>query len=244
MVSGYHLIALSSVDSTNNYAAKPEMQPKLPHKSVIMAEVQTHGRGQLDHEWESQEGQNLILSIILRNLPFHAGMQIVLNHLISLSAVETIEYFSKQKATIKWPNDLLLSGVKLGGILVENSVVGTTIQRSIIGLGLNINQVHFKTGSFQSLKKSTGITFDRMRVLEYLLHLFDQNLSLISTEPTLLHSRFDSYLYGLNQIQTFRQINGNVFEGKITGTTIDGRLKIRFNDGVEMMFRHREFSFG
>lgn len=242
-VSGFNCIQLHSVDSTNNYAARDEMQPKLPHKSVIMADVQTHGKGQFQNHWESESGKNLLCSIVLRPEAFSVDHQSSLNHISALALFDTILHFVKARLHIKWPNDIWLKKQKIAGLLVENNVIGKRISRSIIGIGLNINQLHFETGDFQSIKKYTGNSVLPLTALEYLLYRFNCYYDGLGTHRESYHRLFDQNLWGYGQINPMIDAKGNSIHVKILGTTTDGSLKTMLPEKVVKTYRHKEIRF-
>jgi len=131
---GRKILYYHSVVSTNEIA-KQAAKRKTAEGTVIVAEEQTGGRGRLKHIWSSPSG-SLSLSIILypelNQLPF-------LIMAASLAVSRTIKEISGFQADIKWPNDVLIRGKKVCGILIENSLKGSRVQYAVIGIGININ---------------------------------------------------------------------------------------------------------
>lgn len=139
LFTGQHLIRLSAVDSTNNYAAKVMELPHWENGTAILAETQSNGRGQMGNIWASSN-KNLFCSYMFK-LPFLRIQDLpVWNQAIALAVYRTVAYFSKEQVWIKWPNDIICQRGKLGGILVENSLQGKQINGSIVGIGLNSNE--------------------------------------------------------------------------------------------------------
>jgi BirA family transcriptional regulator, biotin operon repressor / biotin---[acetyl-CoA-carboxylase] ligase len=125
------------LDSTNSHARRLAEQGS-PEGEVVIAECQTHGRGRLGRAWVSPPHLNLYLSFILRpRLPLGCAPQITLMAAVALS--DTIASFTTASPAIKWPNDILLGGKKLAGILSESSSTSDGIQFVILGIGVNIN---------------------------------------------------------------------------------------------------------
>lgn len=241
-ISGFTIHSLTTVDSTNNYTARPEIQPKLQHKTVIMAEHQTKGKGQFGNDWESAKGKNLLISIFIKpNLI--AKNQFLLNCITALAIKDTVSYFLPVSALIKWPNDIYVNHTKIAGILIENSIFASNINRSIVGIGININQIEFSTGDFNSFKLINNKENDINRILEYLLFRFNEYYDQIDDPNCKLQEEYDNHLYGKNKLMNFKTHDIAEFEARITGTTIDGKLKLKFENGDVRSYIHKEVLF-
>jgi len=141
---GQNLIKLSAVDSTNNYLKNLTSNSEpLPEGTVIMAEHQFAGRGQRDSVWHAEAGKNLTFSLLLRPGFISVEKQFVLNMLVSVALNNVLLKYLPVGLSIKWPNDIYVNDRKIGGVLIENVIVGSNIKQSIIGIGLNINQSVF-----------------------------------------------------------------------------------------------------
>lgn len=104
-----------------------------PDRSVLVALHQTSGRGRLDRRWEAPPGANLLVSLLLRHVPEHPH---VLTQRVGLAAVAACAEVAGAKAALKWPNDLLLDGVKLAGVLAQAQLGASPAV--VVGLGLNV----------------------------------------------------------------------------------------------------------
>lgn len=151
MKSNYDIIWLNSTDSTNDEAKR--RISTLDNLSVLSALSQTKGRGQRGNSWLSEPGKNLLFSIVLKYaihgesnpnglLSIQAYDQQVLSQITSLSVVDLLAAHDIQ-AKIKLPNDIYVGNKKICGMLIENTISGKWMTSSIIGIGLNINQVNF-----------------------------------------------------------------------------------------------------
>lgn len=134
-------IILDSTASTSSYLAG--IATDAPHGTVVMAREQTAGRGQRGNSWEAEPGKNITLSLLLRPTGLHPGRQFIISQAVSLAIVEMLEHFVANPVTIKWPNDIYVDDRKICGILIENTITGSTIDRCIVGIGLNVNQAEF-----------------------------------------------------------------------------------------------------
>ncbi len=148
-----------TLDSTNNECRR--LLDALDNLSYVAARCQTDGRGQGDHRWCSAPGQNLTFSILFK----HGGRlaaadEVALTHCVTLGILAYLEGKGVQ-ARIKWPNDIWVSGRKLCGILIEHSLSGRSVQWSIAGIGLNLNQTEFPVDipNPTSLRALTGRVF-------------------------------------------------------------------------------------
>jgi len=141
--NGYKLFELLSVDSTNNYAAKLSNEQLMSGYTVIMAYNQTEGRGQRGSLWETEPSKNLTCSVVYNQLNVPVSNQFVISMAVALSIYDTLRWVVKKSVQLKWPNDIYVGANKLGGILIENNLVGNIINKVIIGVGLNVNQKVF-----------------------------------------------------------------------------------------------------
>lgn len=144
MKSKYNIIWHNELDSTNSEARRH--LTALDNLSVVAALHQSSGRGQGDHTWTSSPGDNLTFSIVLKPEGISSKDSFIVSQITALSVVRFLEA-SGIEAGIKWPNDIYVlgksDGKKICGILIENIFKGDALSSSIIGIGLNINQVTF-----------------------------------------------------------------------------------------------------
>ncbi|HYQ56854.1 MAG TPA: biotin--[acetyl-CoA-carboxylase] ligase, partial [Draconibacterium sp.] len=125
-----NIILLSEVDSTNNYA-KQLVAEKAHSGTVVLAQYQKNGRGQVGNFWESEAGKNLLFSLILYPAFLDAGKQFYISKVVSLALVEVLnECIIDVK--IKWPNDIYVGDKKIAGILIENTMKGNKLESSVI----------------------------------------------------------------------------------------------------------------
>ena len=201
---GLQKIILSDVNSTNNFAAKLLKEGITDHGSVIMAENQSDGRGQHDSIWQSAPKLNLLLSIILLPEQMNIRNPIHLNWFISISI---IDFFIKKgiKAEIKWPNDILINGKKIAGVLIENKYAGSKLRNSIVGIGINVNQMSFDSILATSMKLEQGIEFDINDLLEeFLLCVKSKEEWMYSKNQDVLQKEYLNYLFGIGKLLKFK----------------------------------------
>ena len=155
------------LDSTNSELRR--RLEGLDNLSVVAARRQTAGRGQGDHTWTSSPGRNLTFSILLRFPSLPASDILVITCIITL-AIRDLLLDEGVEARIKWPNDIWVGDRKICGILIENIMDGDSVARSIVGVGLNLNQTSWPEDipNPVSLKLLTGKVYSSKRVLRRL----------------------------------------------------------------------------
>ena len=156
------IIRLVETDSTNNYLREQSAKARLPEGSLVIADFQTAGKGQVGNSWESEAGKNLMFSILLYPDFLPANRQFLISQIASLSVKETLEKYT-DSVTVKWPNDIYWKDRKICGMLIENDLSGQYLYCSVVGIGLNINQEIFRSDAPNpvSLTQITGKTYDR-----------------------------------------------------------------------------------
>ena len=135
----YPRIHFPQLDSTNLEAKRLIESGEAKHGLLITADYQTQGRGQQGKTWHSVEAQNAMLSLVLEPQDLPIKHQFLLNMITSLAVADVIEDYGLA-VKVKWPNDIYVSDKKICGILIQNFLKGDSIQQSIIGIGLNVNQ--------------------------------------------------------------------------------------------------------
>lgn len=182
---GRNFIYCDEVNSTNSELLSNKQLYK-KSGTVLLAEKQLKGKGRKDRNWQSAKGLDLTFSILL-NRDIVAELNI--NHLnlaASLSVALATENLYQLRTELKWPNDVLIDGKKVSGILIETTVKGSKIERVVIGIGINLNQLVFQ-GEYNfpptSLKLETGVNIDREMFLAEILNIFEELIINLQTQP-------------------------------------------------------------
>ena len=167
------IIRLEETTSTNSYLRQLLFKESLPEGSVVVAQTQTAGRGQIGNVWESETGKNLTFSIVLYPDCIPANRQFLISQITSLSVKETLEAYTNDVA-VKWPNDIYWKDKKICGMLIENDLSGHNMYCSIIGIGINVNQAVFFSDAPNpvSLCQIIGKEIDKEELLDRFLHIF------------------------------------------------------------------------
>lgn len=227
-----------SIESTNTYAMR-EGAKGAPHGSVYIAEEQTAGRGRGDHAWHSEPYTGIYVSVLLRP-QLAAADGLWLSLATGLAVQRAIENATGLVTDIRWPNDLLLGGRKVGGILMEMNAEASRIRYAVIGIGINVNQGKFPT---ELLSEATSLQLESDRsiaredlLVEMLQCLRDELDALI--QPADFAAACVKILRRLEEKSTW--IRGkHVFVGEAGGYTgvtagLDekGFLRVQTDDGV------------
>ena len=166
-------IHLSDVDSTNNYIANMVRNGHIDSVTVVSADFQHDGRGQRATKWQSLIAQNALFSVYLQWKQFDSSNQFQISMITALAIAQTLEQLGLQKVKIKWPNDIYVADKKIAGILIENDMTGPIISSSILGIGLNVNQIQFDSNiRATSIKLESG----QMQNVAHIIQLVTKNL--------------------------------------------------------------------
>lgn len=184
-VIGRNFIYAEEVDSTNTILLDKSYKFN-EDGTVLLSEKQNKGRGRKDRIWYSTKGLNLTFSILLKDRDFSGRNINLINFVSSLAAAMAIENLYQLKIELKWPNDILIDGKKVAGILIESSSSGKKIERVVIGIGINVNQVSFQ-GNFKigptSIKNESDQNIEREILLAEVLNIFEEILQWIEEKP-------------------------------------------------------------
>ena len=227
---GQNILTFKEITSTNDLL-KELMANSAPlfEGTVIMAEHQTAGKGQQQNGWHSEAGKNLTFSILLfpRFLPPDNSFHLLTA--ISLGVIKPLQKLLGNAARIKWPNDIYYGQKKLGGILIENVLTGSTIKYAIAGIGLNINQDVFPphlpnpTSVKQILQKESDLKEVLLQICAGIEYYY---LKLKAGEFDEIKQEYLENLYGLHQELQFKT-NEEIFKGEITTVNHLGLLGIK-----------------
>jgi BirA family biotin operon repressor/biotin-[acetyl-CoA-carboxylase] ligase len=236
---GSVLIQLATVDSTNNYAANLIQQGSCQDGSVIMADYQTMGRGQRGNSWQSVSAANLMFSIALRP-KYPLEEQIRLSWYCAIMWQQCLLRFGID-AQIKWPNDLYVGERKIGGVLIEQQLKGATLDWSILGCGINVNEApeHLQA---TSIYQETGQRFKPLTVLTEYLELLNGQQNLLYGDFLKLKALFEEGMGFRNQLLQFEKNKNELFEGIILGVNDQGQLQMKVN-GTLQSYNNQEIRF-
>ncbi len=276
----FKMIELDAIVSTNSFLR--DYRPLQPVDiTLVTAEYQTAGRGQGTNCWESERGKNLLFSLLVNPASLPAAQAFVLSEAIALSIREAIARFIREaitpfireEVTIKWPNDIYVGDCKIAGILIENTLQGSSVARSIIGCGVDVNQESFRfpllnrQASLQaehptvnsespimnselsivntpiSLRQLLGHDVDRRFVLEAIIDGFTRRYELI--QRGTFAPIADEYRAALYRRTGFHPFcdADGPFEAEIADVELSGHLVLRCPDGRLSRYAFKEVSF-
>jgi len=223
-----NIIKLDAINSTNDYLKGLLHQQFVENFTVVTAENQTNGRGQMGSEWKIESGKNLTFSILIKDLLLDINQIFHLNVAVAVSIIESLAALEIKNYAIKWPNDILAEGKKIGGILIENSIKSNGEIISIIGIGLNVNQKQFenlpKASSLSVLKNKD---FDKEMIMISIVENLKRNISLIMNKNASdIWEKYHANLYKKGIPMPFETKDGHQFMGIIQGVNTTGKLEV------------------
>ncbi len=231
-----HLHHFYKIGSTNT-AAMAAAAEGLPEGSVFLAEEQTAGRGRAANSWQSPRSTGIYCSVILRP-PLPPSEVLVLSLAAGLAVQSAIQQVdSRVKADLKWPNDLLIDGKKVCGILTEMNAEATRVRYIVVGIGINVNQATFpRELPATSLRLVTGSEWSRVELVAALLkslHLEYQQLTGSVDARESILQRFQENSSWVQGKKVRIEENGSAFEGTTEGLDTRGFLQVRTAHGVQ-----------
>lgn len=231
--------------STNSFLKKIDSDI-LPHGLLCQTFSQTKGRGQGKREWESQPGKNLTFSIVVK--PDDASRIQLLLQVMAYSVVLAIEDVTGIRASLKWPNDLLIGEKKVAGILAEGSFVGDKPDRFILGTGINVNQQNYSHKNKEiavSLFNCTGKIISLEHLLAKICNNFEQEYDDWKKKSTQQLQHISRLFPGYGEFNQI-ELNGERKMGlyKFLGLDINGQLLfLNENDElIRIMHEHIRFN--
>lgn len=215
------------------------------HGDIVWAERQTAGRGQRGHTWISPEGENLTFTLVVEPQFLPANEQFLLSETLALALCDTFADFGIE-TRIKWTNDIYHEERKLVGILIEHFYAGTHLSRTLLGIGINVNQTAFDPAlpNPVSMRRITGRTFEREAVLEAFARRFGERYARLERgEKEAIEADYRARMYRIGCAQRFRLPDGSTLTATIEGVRPGGELLLRHDDGTRHAYRFKEIEF-
>jgi BirA family biotin operon repressor/biotin-[acetyl-CoA-carboxylase] ligase len=225
------LIKLDAIDSTNEFLKGLSNKQEVQNFTVVTAETQLKGKGQMGAKWDSESGKNLIMSVLVSDFLFGIEDVFNLNVVVSLAVINVLEAYGIPELSIKWPNDIMSANKKIGGILIENSIKGDGTITSVVGLGLNINQIQFENlPRASSLAVICNSNFDKDEILFQIVSKLEEMIALYNENTTSIWENYSKKLFKIGVPTAFSDENNQNFMGIITGVSSIGKLQIQLED--------------
>ena len=238
------LIKLNAIDSTNDFLKDMSRNEVVENFTTVVAESQTKGKGQMGSTWNSEQGKNIIMSSLVKDVLQDASDIFHLNVAVSLAVIEVLEDLNIPKLSVKWPNDIMSDTKKLAGILIENSFKSDNRIESIVGIGLNVNQ-----NDFSNLPKASSLSivmkkeYDLDELLNCIVFQIRKNCALIvSGQSEVLWKEYHQKLFKIRIPIAFEDVNHNQFMGIIQKVTDEGKLQIIIEDDSIKTFGIKEIT--
>jgi len=221
------LIKLDAIDSTNEFLKGLSGNPATENFTVVTAQSQTKGKGQMGSVWTTEPSKNLIMSVLVKDFLLDITQVFNINIVFSLSVIQALETINIPELSIKWPNDIMSYNKKIGGILIENSIKSDGTINSIVGLGLNVNQTDFddlpKASSLAVICKST---FDKEAILFSIIENLERNIQSWNQNTDSMWVDYTNTLFKKGIPMPFSDEKNNNFMGIIQGVNAIGKLEI------------------
>jgi BirA family biotin operon repressor/biotin-[acetyl-CoA-carboxylase] ligase len=249
MKIGNSIVSLKTVGSTNQYLLDLISKNKKPADGeLFLSHFQTQGQGMGSNNWESEAGKNLTFSIYLETGFLQADMQFLLNKAVSLAIFDFVkEKLPMESVSIKWPNDIYIHDNKVAGILIQHTIQGNTLLNSVVGIGINFNQLVFQSDAPNPVSIVTYLK-DELNLKDGLnqicIHLNKRFGQLTSGSFFDLNNDYLNSLYRYNTLFEYKiSESGTVFRGRIIGVNEYGQLWIKDIKGNVFEFGFKEVEF-
>ena len=252
------MIHLPEVRSTNTWMLDTLAQgTPLADETVVYTMRQTAGRGQMGNSWEAEPDKNISFSMLLCPTFLPIREQFVISQLCSLAIVEALDEIAAEQGIrpedlrlcIKWPNDIYAGDMKLGGILIENRLVGTTFQHCVLGIGLNVNQTQWIGNAPNPISlKLLGVETTPERVLDCVSrHLSERYRALRRDKSSAIEALHDRYMARLYRRSGFYPYydpaSDEHFDAEIIGIDPQGPLVLELPTGEVRRYWFKEVRF-
>ncbi|KJD31031.1 ligase [Tamlana nanhaiensis] len=237
------IIKLNAIDSTNSFLRELIASEQIADYTVVVTQNQTQGRGQMGTVWNSQASKNLIFSMFKDLSVHHVAFPFYISMAVSMAILQALKTLNVPNLAIKWPNDILSANHKICGVLIEN-VIKNKLNSTIIGVGLNVNQVDFDgLPKASSLKNITGIHYDLDDILNEIIKQIKYYSEMLQAEKYQeVKTAYEANLFRKNKPSTFKNAEGVMFPGFIKGVTKYGKLMVLLEDENIKKFDLKEVS--
>lgn len=248
-IIGNTKIKLGAIASTNDFTRELLTKgDKITEGTVVIAENQYNGKGQRGNNWVSEPGMGLTFSVVLFPKFLSPSDQFELSQAISLGIVSYLREVlpvNMSAICVKWPNDIYVEEKKICGILIENSVSGSRLTHSIVGIGLNINQKIFNDSlpNPTSMRLCSGSWFKGTQVLNGLCGYLDARyIELRNGASQKIKEDYLQSMYGYGMIREY-QINGVLHRARAKGVDTSGRLILAIEGAEDVYCDFKEVVF-
>lgn len=242
---GNRIIRLGETGSTNSHVHHLVSQGRIRHGNVVIASKQSSGRGQGENTWTAEPGKNLTASVYVEPLFLPPDRQFFITIFVTLGLHDLLSNYV-QDVSIKWPNDILIGNRKIAGVLIENTISGNSIAASVLGIGLNVNQVVFpsEVSNATSLRLVLGNDVNTEDILSGLLERLDSRYAQMKQSMYReMKKEYLDHLYLYDQVVNYKTVKGNL-TGKISDVLDTGELVFHPQGKAgSLLFSFKEIEF-
>ncbi len=239
---------LNDVGSTNTYLLGLKGGDPDYSYELATADFQSAGRGQRGNTWESEQGKNLLFSILAHPSYIEVKNQFSVSQAISMAVLNSVANIAgpeyARDFSVKWPNDIYWKNKKIAGILIENVLQGSCLLDSVIGVGLNVNQKEFFSNAPNpiSLYNITGREIYRENLLEKIIDEFIEQMDCLKNgDHEKVDREYHRHLFRSDGFYSYRDSKGE-FSARIDHVRSDGHLVLVDNDGQSRHYEFKEVS--
>lgn len=245
----FRYLHLNKVGSTNAYLQEMPEQERI--SCVVFADEQTAGKGMGSNSWESDPGKNLTFSIGFDMSFLKAESQFLLSQAVPLGMLDVLDealgrFCATDSLMLKWPNDIVVGNRKLAGILINSTIHGMDMGVSVVGIGLNVNQMRFQEWPTRpvSMKRILNRDVELEPLLYLLIEAIDRRVQLLRTLDGVAKIKND-YLEHLYRYQVWAdyEAGGQIIKRYVTGIDPFGRLETLDELGKQYVYDIKEIRF-
>jgi len=235
------IIKLNAIPSTNDYLKEMAVQTVLKDFTVVVAEYQTKGKGQMGSVWEVEPSTNLTFSVLINNKLIRITDLFTLNVIVVNSIHKVLTSFGLTNLSVKWPNDIMSYNKKIGGVLIENNIKADGSVQAIIGIGLNVSQLNFNhLPQASSILKTYNIFIDKELLLIQIVEALQKAVLNINFFTKEEWKYYHANLFKRNIPVTFQLNSGVKFTGMILNVNELGQLGVLNEEDIVHYYSLKE----
>lgn len=236
-----NLIKLSATTSTNDYLKKLSSTFPLEDFTVVWAESQTNGKGQMGSQWLVESSKNLTFSVLLKGDYLTLDSFFSMNVMVANAILSALKQYDFKEIYVKWPNDILSYNKKIAGVLIENTIKADGNIQSIVGIGINVAQTFFDNlPQASSILNQYGIEIDKEELLHSIVNELKHRIysfnSIIEKEWDFYHN----HLFGMGQEKQFETPNKDFFSATIQHVNRQGQMVLKLHNNDIRSFNLKE----
>lgn len=236
-----HLIKLSATPSTNNFLKQLSVNHPVSDFTVVWADVQTNGKGQMGASWVTQGANNLTFSVYVSEKYLLIEHLFTLNIMVANAVLKALYFFNLTDIWVKWPNDILAVNKKIAGILIENTIKSSGSFSAIVGIGINLNQTDFEGfPQASSVLNQFGIVINKEALLQKIVAFLKEAILNAANISEKEWRFYHEHLFRKDMVSTFENKVGGLFNGIIKEVNRHGQLVVQLENDDLMCYNLKE----